>query len=113
MQFCLLVDFGDAVLAGREHPDGSGYQFVTWIWNHDRIGVGHGHYYEGNFQNAKADFAVRSGLISRAQLFTQEELMELYRATDLFSGGGPGAGQRPAERGDMICVKYHKNGWSF
>lgn len=38
---------------------------------------------------AKQDFAVRSGLISRAQLFTSEELTELYRATDYLLDEGP------------------------
>ena len=81
-QFHLLANFGGAVLAGRERENGQGYQFVTWIWDYGFQGVSHGHYYEGNFRLAKQDFAVRSGLISRAQLFTPEELTELYRATD-------------------------------
>ena len=83
-EFHLLADFGGAVLAGQERENGQGYQFVTWIWDYDHTGVSHGHYYEDDFQSAKQDFAVRSGLISKAQLFTPEELTELYRATDLF-----------------------------
>ena len=43
-KFHLLADFGGAVLAGRELGNGWGYQFVTWIWDHDRTGVSHGHY---------------------------------------------------------------------
>ena len=88
-EFHLLADFGGAVLAGQERENGKGYQFVTWIWDYDHTGVSHGHYYEDDFQSAKQDFAVRSGLISRAQLFTPEELTELYRATDHFLGEGP------------------------
>ena len=42
-KFHLLADFGGAVLAGRELENGWGYQFVTWIWDHDRTGVSHGH----------------------------------------------------------------------
>lgn len=88
--FHLLAVYGGAVLAGRERENNQGYQFVTWIWNYDRTGVTHGHYfYESNFQSAKQDFAVRSGLISKAQLFTPEELTELYRATDHFLEAGP------------------------
>ena len=83
-EFHLLADFGGAVLACQERENGQGYQFVTWIWDYDHTGVSHGHYYEDDFQSAKQDFAVRSGLISKAQLFTPEELTELYRATDLF-----------------------------
>ena len=88
-EFRLLADCGGAVLAGRERGPGQGYQFVTWVWDFDRLGVSHGHYYEGNFRGAKQDFAVRSGLISRAQLFTEEELTELYRATDYLLEEGP------------------------
>ena len=49
----------------------------------------HGHYFEGNYHAAKEDFAVRSGLISRAQLFSADQLAELYRATDFFLEEGP------------------------
>ena len=87
--FRLLADFGGAVLAGQERENGQGYQFVTWIWDYDRTGVSHGHYYEDEFQSAKQDFAVRSGLIPRAQLFTLEELTELYRAAEHWFYEGP------------------------
>ena len=88
-QFHLLADFGGAVLAGRELENGWGYQFVTWIWDYSRTGVSHGHYYEEDFCGAKQDFAVRSGLISKAQLFSLEERAELYRATDYLLDEGP------------------------
>ena len=88
-EFHLLADFGGAVLAGRERENGQGYQFVTWTWDYGRRGVSHGHYYEGDFQSAKQDFAVRSGLISTAQLFSPEQLTELYRATDFLLEEGP------------------------
>ena len=88
-KFHLLADFGGAVLAGRELENGWGYQFVTWIWDHNRTGVSHGHYYEEDFQGAKQDFAVRSGLISKAQLFSPEELTQLYRAIDYLLDEGP------------------------
>ena len=88
-EFRLLADCGGAVLAGREREQGQGYQFVTWVWDFDRLGISHGHYYEGNYQSAKQDFAVRAGLISRAQLFTPEQLTELYRATDYYLETGP------------------------
>ena len=81
-KFHLLADFGGAVLAGRERAAGQGYEFVTWIWDYEKVGVSHGHYYEDDFAGAKRDFAVRSGLISNASLFSKEELTELYRATE-------------------------------
>ena len=64
-------------------------EILQAVWDYDYTGVSHGHYYEGNFRGAKQDFAVRSGLISRAQLFTEEELTELYRATDYLLEEGP------------------------
>lgn len=87
--FHLLADFGGAVLAGKELSNGWGYQFNTWIWNYDRTVLIHGHNYMGDFQRAKQDFSVRSGLISKAQLFSPEELTELYRATDFLLDEGP------------------------
>ena len=88
--YLLLADFNGAVLAG--HPTRYGTQFVTWVWSYDQRGLIHGHYYEDDFQGAKQDFAVRSGLISRAQLFTPEELTEMYRATDFLLDKGPEPG---------------------
>ena len=54
-----------------------GAQFVTWDWSFDRKGVCHGHYYtglysSGNYDAVKRDFAVRSGLIPKQQLFREE-----------------------------------------
>ena len=107
-KFHLLADFGGAVLAGRDLGIGWGYQFVTWIWDHDRTGVSHGHYYEEDFQGAKQDFAVRSGLISKAQLFLPEELTQLYRATDylLDEGPEPEDGQLKALQTSRTKIEY-------
>ena len=56
---------------------------------YERQGVCHGHYFEDDFQSAKQDFAIRSGLISKAQLFSPEQLTELYRATGFLLEEGP------------------------
>ena len=107
-KFHLLADFGGAVLAGREFENGRGFQFVTWIWDYTRTGVSHGHYYEEDFQGAKQDFAVRSGLISKAQLFLPEELTQLYRATDylLDEGPEPEDGQLKALQTSRTKIEY-------
>ena len=76
----VLADFGDAVLAGQLGKKGA--RFVTWEWDFDRQGVHAGHYFMENYEAAKQDFAVRSGLIPKASLFSNEELTEIYRATD-------------------------------
>ena len=38
-----------------------------------------GHYYGDNFTGAKQDFAVRSGLIPQAMVFSEEQLIDLCR----------------------------------
>ena len=74
----ILADFGDAVLAG--HPIERGVQFVTWEWDFDRKGVHQGHYFQDDYEAAKRDFTVRSGLVPKDALFEPEQLAEIYRA---------------------------------
>ena len=74
----VLADFGDAVLAG--HPTERGVQFVTWEWDFDREGVHHGHYFQQDYDAAKRDFTLRSGLVQKDALFEPEQLAEIYRA---------------------------------
>ncbi len=73
----ILADFGGTVLAGS--PSKYGIQFVTWDWDYDRTGVVHGHYFMENYDGAKQDFATRSGLIQKEQLFSPEQLTEIFR----------------------------------
>ena len=77
----ILADFGDAVLAG--HPTERGVQFVTWEWDFDRKGVHQGHYFQDDYEAAKRDFTVRSGLVPKDALFEPEQLAEIYRALRL------------------------------
>ena len=74
----ILADFGDAVLAG--HPTERGVQFVTWEWDFDRKGVHQGHYFQDDYEAAKRDFTVRSGLVQKDALFEPEQLAEIYHA---------------------------------
>ena len=76
-RFKVLADFNDVVLAGAHGK--YGMEFVTWDWDHDRKGLSHGHYFNGNYEGAKQDFATRSGLIPEQQLFKDEQLIEIYR----------------------------------
>ena len=73
----IRADFGDTVLAGT--PSKHGVQFVTWDWDYDRTGLSHGHYFMENYDGAKQDFAIRSGLIHKEQLFSPEQMTEIYR----------------------------------
>ena len=74
----ILADFGDAVLAG--HPTERGVQFVTWEWDFDREGVHHGHYFQDDYDAAKRDFTLRSGLVQKDALFEPEQLAQIYHA---------------------------------
>lgn len=73
----LLADFNGVVLAG--HHTRFGVQFATWDWDCDRTGVSQVHYMSNYYEAAKQDFAVRSGLIQKQQIFSPEQLTELYR----------------------------------
>ena len=73
----VLAEFNGTVLAGWQ--TGHGAKFVTWDWDFNHAGLNQGHYYEGNYSEAKGDFAVRSGLVPREQQFTPEQLMEIYQ----------------------------------
>ena len=73
-----LADFGGTVLAG--HPTERGVQFVTWEWDFDREGVHHGHYFQDDYDAAKRDFTVRSGLVPKDALFEPEQLAQIYHA---------------------------------
>ena len=74
----ILADFGDAVLAG--HSTERGVQFVTWEWDFDREGVHQGHYFQDDYEAAKRDFTVRSGLVQKDALFEPEQLAQIYHA---------------------------------
>lgn len=73
----LLADFNGVVLAG--HSSRLGVQFVTWDWDYERTGVSQGHYMSNHYEAAKKNFAVRSGLVWKQQLFSPEHLTEIYR----------------------------------
>ena len=73
----ILADFGGTVLAGVQSKHG--VHFVTWDWAYGHAGVCHGHYFMENYTGAKQDFAIRSGLIQKEQLFNPEQMIEIYR----------------------------------
>ena len=73
----ILADFNGTVLAGTHSKHG--VQFVTWDWDYDRTGLSHGHYFMEGYDEVKQDFAIRSGLIHKEQLFSPEQMTEIYR----------------------------------
>ena len=72
-----LAEYNGTVLAGRLTERGA--KFVTWDWDFHHTGLNQGHYYEGNYVDAKRDFAIRSGLMPDERQFTPEQLMEIYQ----------------------------------
>ena len=76
-RYKVLADFNGVVLAGVQGKYGT--EFITRDWDHDHKGVSHGHYFTGNYEGAKQDFATRSGLIDEQQLFNDQQLIEIYR----------------------------------
>lgn len=82
--FRLLADFNGVVLAAYELEKGRGYKFATWDWDHDRKGVNRGDYFVNDYEAAKANFAVRTGLLQKERQFTDEQLTGLYLCSDYF-----------------------------
>ena len=73
----VLAEFNDVVLAAL--PGKHGVQFTTWAWINERTSLWQGHYAGNDYQAAKRDFAIRSGLLDKHQLFSKEQLAEVYR----------------------------------
>ena len=74
----VLADFNGIVLAG--HPTSYGVRFITWEWDWNHEGVHTGNYFYEHYEEAKRDFATRSGLIQKDALFAPEQLTEIYRS---------------------------------
>ena len=93
-RFKLLAEFNGIVLAGRKYEKQPGYQFVTWERTFDGDGVVAGNYYE-NYMNAKADFAIRSGLVQKGRQFSDKQLTEVYQCIqETMDGDEPIAPER-------------------
>lgn len=92
-KYKLLADFNGTVLAGQETRFGA--QFATWDWNENHTAVSSGNYYPQNYEGAKQDFAVRSGLVDRQRLFSDQQLTEIYRCIhETLDSGYPMTDQR-------------------
>nr|WP_326183623.1 hypothetical protein [uncultured Oscillibacter sp.] len=78
----LLAEFNGTVLAGHFTPYET--QFITWSRTADGMGLTLGNYFYDNYEGAKQDFAVRSGLIPRAEIFSKEQLSDIYKAVDFY-----------------------------
>ncbi len=72
-----LAAFGDTVLAAT-YSEKNGFMFCTWKQNADGDSVFWGDY-SPNYEYVKEAFAVRSGLVSKERLFSENESADLYR----------------------------------
>lgn len=72
----MLAEYNNVVLAGHQHK--FGMEFVTWEWVQNHTALWQGHYTD-SYDAAKRDFATRSGLLSPEQLFSDQQLAEVYR----------------------------------
>ena len=78
-EFRLLAEYRGVVLAGQELESDWGYTFATWRRSLDGAALDHGNYYHNDYEEAKLDFACRSGLVQESRQFTDGQLTELYR----------------------------------
>lgn len=77
----LLAEYRNTVLAMKD-SDTFRPECVTWERTPDGNELFQGHYFADNYDAAKKDFAVRSGLISQDELFSKEELAAISHAID-------------------------------
>jgi hypothetical protein len=77
MPYKKIVEFNGVVLGGIEHTSGE-FEFTTW--ETEGKSLYHGHYFR-DYSKAKEDFAVRCGLVNQNKMFTDEEMIEIYRCS--------------------------------
>ena len=74
-----LTNYNRIFLAATKMKSG-GYQFATWqLKGKGRTGFYDGHY-TTDYKAAKRDFAIRSGLVDKSQIFLQPELQTIQNA---------------------------------
>ena len=79
-----LAAFGDTVLAAT-YSEKNGFMFCTWKQNADGDSVFWGDY-SPNYGYVKEAFAVRSGLVNKQRLFSENESAYLCRCVDFAKG---------------------------
>lgn len=79
-QYRLFSEYGSTVLAGTYDPQ-HGFLFCTWDKSADGAYVAQGHYTTW-FDDAKEDFAVRSGLVRPCRLFDIGQSIDIADALE-------------------------------
>lgn len=65
-EYHLVSEYRDCLLAGKITKEGA-LHYTTWLYDYNRTGVTMGHYFETNYEGAKEDFAIRSGLVKEVK----------------------------------------------
>ena len=74
-----LAEFNSTVLAAK-HTE-YGFEFVTWGRTYDGKSIWHGNYYT-DYDAAKENFAVRSGMVDKDKIFSTKELEQLEKCVN-------------------------------
>ena len=72
-----LAEF-NGVVFGAKDMGNHGFQFSSWFKTYGGTGATMGNY-SFDYESAKQNFAIRSGLIDKHRLFTEEQLGDIYR----------------------------------
>jgi len=83
----LLAEYNRTVLAVKDHNQ-YGYQFATWDRTYGDTGLTLGHY-TYDYETAKEEFAIRSGLVSKHKIFEDFQMKDIYRALDFYRNENP------------------------
>ncbi len=105
MPYKKLAEFHGVVLGGVEQSNGE-YHFTTWDYKDNALY--HGHYYGMEYEKAKEDFAVRSGLVNVDCLFNHEQLVEIYRCAEDFLRAQNDLIGKPDHILTEVCRKIEK-----
>lgn len=73
-----ITEHNGIVLAAKD-MQAHGFEFVTWLRSFNGEAVGNGNYFT-DYEAAKTDFAIRSGLIDKNRYFSDEQLENIYRS---------------------------------
>ena len=76
----MLGEMGDVVF-GAKHSENFGFTFSSWYQDKERKSVTLGNY-SGDYESSKEAFAVRSRLVDKNKLFSEEESANLYRCIE-------------------------------
>jgi len=76
-----FLDYKNVVLAAQLMGNGE-LHFVTWEYSYNRAAVGQGHYFGTNYEAAREDFAIRSGLIRESNVLTKKQVNAIKSACE-------------------------------